>query len=95
MKAKKKIIRMSTVPISLSIFCKDLLRDLSGEYEILAVSSPGEALDDLGKREGVRTAAVPMERRISLFKDFVHRILRSANRGKTGQKPAFQEAKRN
>lgn len=70
MKAKKKIIRMSTVPISLSIFCKDLLRDLSGEYEILAVSSPGEALDDLGKREGVRTAAVPMERRISLFKDF-------------------------
>jgi len=35
----KKIIRISTVPISLNIFCKGLLYDLSSQYEIIAVSS--------------------------------------------------------
>lgn len=66
---KKKIIRLSTVPVSLNVFCKDLLKDLSEEYEIVAVSSPGKDLDEVGKREGVRTIAVLIERRISPFKD--------------------------
>ena len=67
---KKKIIRATTVPISLNAFCKGMLRELSEKYEVVAVSSPGEDLDIVGEREGVKTIAVPMERHISLFKDF-------------------------
>lgn len=65
----KKIIRATTAPQSLDTFCKGLLKDLSQEYEVIALSSPGESLDTVGTREGVRTIAVPMERQISLGKD--------------------------
>lgn len=64
-----KIIRSSTVPQSLETFCKGVLKELSEDYEIIALSSPGEALDLVGRREGVRTIAVPMERHISILKD--------------------------
>lgn len=69
MRKKKKIIRVTTVPSSLNAFCKGMLRELSGVYEVVGVSSPGEELDEVAKREGVRTIAVPMERRISILKD--------------------------
>ena len=65
----KKIIRASTVPQSLITFCKGMLKELSQEYEVVAVSSPGEALDKVRQREGVHTIAVPMARHISLLKD--------------------------
>ena len=68
---KKKIIRATTVPMSLNAFCEGMLRELSEKYEVVAVSSPGEDLDIVGEREGVKTIAVPMERHISLFKDFM------------------------
>ena len=65
----KKIIRAATVPQSLNAFCNGVLRDLTGEYDVVAVSSPGETLDEVGQREGVRTIAVPMARHISLVSD--------------------------
>lgn len=65
-----KLIRVTTVPKSLNTFCRGLLKELKLEgFEVVAVSSPGEELNELAEREGVRTIAVPMERRISLFKD--------------------------
>lgn len=66
---KKKIIRATTVPQSLNHFCNGMLRELSEKYEVVAISSPGEPLDRVREREGVRTIAVPMERHISLVKD--------------------------
>lgn len=66
---KKKIIRASTVPQSLDVFCNGMLKELSEKYEVVALSSPGEPLDRVREREGVRTIAVPMERHISLMKD--------------------------
>lgn len=65
----KKVVRAATVPLSLEAFCRDMLRELSRDYEVVAVSSPGKVLDEVGAREGVRTIAVPMERHISLLKD--------------------------
>lgn len=65
----KKIIRSSTIPQSLNWFCRGILKELSREYEVVAVSSPGEALGAVAEREGVKTIAVPMERHISLLKD--------------------------
>ena len=65
----KKIIRAATIPQSLNTFCKGVLKELSQEYEVVAVASPGPALDEVAQREGVRVIAVPMERHISLVKD--------------------------
>lgn len=65
----KKIIRVTTVPMSLKAFCDGILKKLSQKYEVVAVSSPGEDLDLVAVREGVRTIAVPMERHISIWKD--------------------------
>ncbi len=66
-----KLIRTSTVPGSLNTFCRGLLRELreQGGYEVVAVSSPGDALREIEEREGVRTVAVPMERHISPLRD--------------------------
>lgn len=69
-----KLIRTSTIPTSLETLLKGQLRMLSGHYEVVAVSSPGEKLEVIEKREGVRTIAIPMERRISLVKDFISLI---------------------
>ena len=71
MNNRVKIIRTSTVPGSLDTFCRGLLSELQQEcgYEVVAVSSPGDRLDTLAAREGVRTVSVPMERHISPLKD--------------------------
>ncbi|MDE5929673.1 MAG: glycosyltransferase family 4 protein [Muribaculaceae bacterium] len=70
---KTKIIRTSTIPLSLDVFCKDLLRELRQDegYEVVAVSSSGEELERVATREGVRVHAVPMQRHISPLKDLV------------------------
>ena len=68
---KTKIIRISTVPISLNVFCKGLLEELSNDYEIVAVSSPGTDLEEVEVREKVRTIAVPMRRHISPLHDLI------------------------
>lgn len=69
MKNKLKIIRATTVPMSLDAFCNGMLKELSGKYEVVALSSPGPELPVIEAREGVRTVKVPMERHISLVKD--------------------------
>lgn len=70
----KKLLRISTIPSSLELLLKGQLKMLSEHYDILAVSSPGEDMKMIAEREGVRTIAVPMERRISLVKDFISLI---------------------
>ena len=68
----KKILRATTVGMSLNIFCKELLRELKEEgYEVVALSSPDPDLKELGEREGVRTIGVQMERRVNPWKDFI------------------------
>lgn len=71
MSEKKKIIRTATVPLSLDLFCRGLLRELSQEYDVVALSSPDPELEDIRKREGVRTVGVPMRRKIGPFHDLV------------------------
>lgn len=71
MKHKIKLFRISTIPNSLAGLLKGQLRMLNEQYEVVAVSSPGNAMAVLWEREGVRTIEVPMERRISLVKDFI------------------------
>lgn len=67
----KKIIRTATVPLSLDIFCRGILRELSEEYQIVVASSPLPELDSIARREGVRTVGVPMQRKIAPLRDLV------------------------
>ena len=66
----KKIVRSATIGMSLNIFCRELLRELEEEgYDVVALSSPDDDLKELGRREGVRTIGICMERHISPLKD--------------------------
>jgi glycosyltransferase involved in cell wall biosynthesis len=69
MKQSHKLIRITTVPLSLSVLLKDQLRYMSNHFELLAVSSPDKLLEQVGTREGVRTAPVAMTRAITPVKD--------------------------
>jgi len=55
--------------VSLSVLLKDQLRYMSAHFEVLAVSSPDKILEQVGIREGVRTAPIPMTRAITPVKD--------------------------
>lgn len=68
---KVKIIRTSTIPISLNKLLKGQLKFLSKEFEVIGLSSSGTDLDEVKDREGVKTIAVEMQRGMSPFKDIV------------------------
>lgn len=68
---KIKIVRVTTVPMSLEAFCCGMLKELSRKYEVIALSSPGEEMKIVADREGVRTIEVPMERHVAICKDIV------------------------
>ena len=68
---KKKVIRTSTIPISLNKLLKGQLKFLSKEFEVIGLSSSGTDLDEVKDREGVKTIAVEMQRGMSPFKDIV------------------------
>lgn len=65
----RKLIRVSTVPMSLSILLKGQLKFLSSHFEVVGVSSSGSDLDVVEKREEVRVVSVEIERQISIFRD--------------------------
>lgn len=67
-----KIIRVTTVPMSLKILLKGQLRYMSENgIEIIGVASWGLELEDVRQDEGVRVVAVEMTRRITPLKDFL------------------------
>lgn len=67
---KKKLIRATTVSMS-TVFYVDIIPDLQEQgYEVVAVSSPGQELDEVRKK-GAKVITVPMERHISPFKDLI------------------------
>src|SRR5690606_10290970 len=67
---KPKLIRITTVPQSLRGLLRGQLKFMSQNgYEVLGVSSPGDALQDVAQNEGVRTVAIVMTGTISPLKD--------------------------
>lgn len=67
----KKIIRTSTIGLSLNVFCRGTLKELGQRYDVVAVSTPDADLDEVASREGVRVVPVNMERKISPLKDLM------------------------
>lgn len=68
---KTKIIRTSTIPLSLNVLLRGQLKFLSKRFDVIGVSSKGDDLIEVENREGVKTISVEMERGISPFKDLV------------------------
>lgn len=68
---KKKIVRITTIPLSLKVLLKGQLRYMSNYYEIVAISSPEPILEKVASEEEVRTKAVLLTRKITPIKDFV------------------------
>jgi len=66
---KQKLIRITTVPVSLSTLLKGQLRFINQYYNVLAVSSKGNLLECVKKNEGVGIKSVEMSRTISPLKD--------------------------
>jgi hypothetical protein len=64
-----KIIRTSTVPISLNLLLRGQLKFLNQYFNVLAVSGPGQDLEEVKAREGVTVVPLSMERKISPLKD--------------------------
>jgi glycosyltransferase involved in cell wall biosynthesis len=69
MESSYKLVRITTVPVSLSVLLKDQLKYMSNHFDVLAVSSPEKLLEQVGAREGVRTQPVAMTRAITPVKD--------------------------
>lgn len=68
---KEKILRITTVPISLKILLKDQLRFMNQYFDIVGVSSKGQELQDVKIDEGIRTIELNMSREITPFKDLI------------------------
>lgn len=70
----KKVFRITTVPLSLNRLFKGQLKMLNQHFDLVGVSSLGSELEKVHQREGIRVVALPMERHISLIKDFISLI---------------------
>lgn len=68
---KKKIIRTSTVPISLNVLLKGQLAFLNQFYDTVALSGNDQNLIEVHQREKVRTIALSFQRKIAPIKDLI------------------------
>ena len=65
----KKLVRITTVPMSLNKLLEDQLSFMNSHYKVIAVSSDKEKLVEVGKKEGVETFHLEMTRKITPLKD--------------------------
>jgi len=67
----KKVIRTSTIAMSLDFLLKGQLAFLNQHFEVVAVSGEDDHLKTVQEREGVRTIPLQMQRAISPLKDLI------------------------
>lgn len=77
----KKIVRITTVPISLKILLKGQLKFMNNHFEIVGLTSSGREVHDVIQNEGIRVIEVELTRSITPLKDLsalfkVYRILK-------------------
>jgi glycosyltransferase involved in cell wall biosynthesis len=66
----RKIARVTTIPLSLGLLMRGQLAYMQRDgFDVVGISSPGEWLDRVGEREGVRTVPIPMTRAVSPLAD--------------------------
>ncbi len=68
---KKKIVRITTVPVSLKVLLKGQLNFMQEYFEVIAVASSGKELDEVKDNEGVKVYSIEMSRNITPVKDIL------------------------
>jgi len=66
---KDKLIRVTTVPLSLEKLLEGQLSFMKQYYEVTAISAEKEKLFDFGKSEDIETYFIPLTRKITPLKD--------------------------
>lgn len=67
----EKLIRITTVPISIEKLLENQPKHFSKFFDITIVSSDKSELEKLGKKQGVKTFCLPLTRKITPFKDII------------------------
>jgi glycosyltransferase involved in cell wall biosynthesis len=71
MKTRPRLLRITTVPISLKLLLQGQLSFFQSQnFEVLAVSADGPEIESL-RKEGIAHEIVPMTRKITLWQDLV------------------------
>ncbi len=65
----KKLVRITTVPLSLEKLLENQLGYMKNHYEVTAVSSEEERLKNFGENQGVRTFEAGLTRKITPLQD--------------------------
>jgi glycosyltransferase involved in cell wall biosynthesis len=68
---KMKLIRITTVPVSLDKLLEGQLSFMNAHYKVTAVSSEKDYLEKIGKKEGVEVFHLEMTRKITPLKDIM------------------------
>lgn len=68
---KKKIVRITTVPISLIGLLQGQFKFMGQFYEMVGISSDDGKLAEVGEKEGLRVIPVEMTRKITPIRDFI------------------------
>ena len=68
---QNKLIRITTIPISLEKLLSGQLQFMSSHYDVIAVSSDRQKLEAVGKSQNVAVFPLEMTRQITLLKDIL------------------------
>lgn len=66
---KKKLVRITTVPISLEILLKNQLRFMNQYYDVVGIASDQEKLKKIAEEQGIKVHHVEMTRKITILSD--------------------------
>lgn len=70
----KKLLRVTTVPISLKVLLKDQLKYMNNHFNVIGISSNEKELLEVQEEEGIRTISLSMSREITPVKDLLSLI---------------------
>ena len=75
---RHKLMRITTVPISLLVLLKRQLLFMADHFEVIAISSGGEALSELALETSLKVKQVNMTRKITPFNDLhsIYKLLK-------------------
>lgn len=66
---KIRLLRITTVPISLKVLLKGQHRFMSQHFEVIGISSEGKELNEVHDEEGIKVVPIDMSRKITPLQD--------------------------
>ncbi len=75
---KTKLIRITTIPLSLKVLLRGQLRYMSNYFEVIGVSSNDKELEEVKNEEGIAVVPIEMSRKITPIQD-IKSLLKTYN----------------